>query len=81
MIERVVEALRERPKGAEMLVAGDMNINLEEPEGNRREEDIAATLATEGMEDMAAQFLLRRRHWCRDGRAWSMLQKGREVGS
>ena len=35
-IERVVEELRERPKGAEMLVAGDMNTNLDEPEGYRR---------------------------------------------
>ena len=56
-IERVVEALRESPKGAELLVAGDLNINFAEPEGNRREEDIAATLVTEVMEDMAAHFL------------------------
>ena len=27
-IERVVEVLRERPKGAELLVAGDLNINF-----------------------------------------------------
>ena len=31
MVERVVEALRERPKGAELLVAGDLNINLAAP--------------------------------------------------
>ena len=31
MIERVVEALKERPKGAELLVAGDMNANLADP--------------------------------------------------
>ena len=64
-----------------MLVAGDMNTNLVEPEGDRREEDMAATMAMEGLEDMLAQFLLRRRPWCRDGRTWSMLQKGREVRS
>ena len=61
--ERVVEALRELPKGAELLVAGGMNTNLAEPEGDRREEDIAATLATEGLEDMAAHLLPQRRHW------------------
>ena len=27
-IEKVVEALRERPKGAELLVAEDLNINF-----------------------------------------------------
>ena len=80
-IEWVVEALRERPTGAELLVAGNMNINLAEPEGYRREEDIAETLATEGLEDMAAHFLLRWRHWCRYGRTQIMLRKGREVWS
>ena len=30
-IERVVEAIRERPKGAELLVARDLNINLAAP--------------------------------------------------
>ena len=62
-IERVVEALMERPKGAELLVAGDLNINFAAPEGDLREEDIAATLATEGLEDMAPHFLPRRRRW------------------
>ena len=52
-IERVVEALRARPKGVELLVAGDLNTNLADPEGDRIGEDIAATIATEGLEDMA----------------------------
>ena len=80
-IERFVKALRERPKGAELLVAGDLNINLAAPEGYQREEDIATTIATEGLEDMALHFLPRQRRWCRDRRTWGMLQKGREVRS
>ena len=78
-IERAIEALKERPKRAELLVAGDLNINFEAPEGDRREEDIAATLAAEGLEDMAPYFLPRRRRWCRDRRTWGMLWKGRDV--
>ena len=62
-IKRVVEALRERPKGAELLMVGDLNINFAALEGDRREGDIAATLATEGLEDMAAHLLPQRRHW------------------
>ena len=58
-----------------------MNVELAEPEGDRREEDIAATLATEGLEDMAEHFLPRRRRWCRDRRTWSMLRQGRELRS
>ena len=76
-IERVVEALKERPKGAKLLVAGYMNANLAEPEGDRRGEDIAAALSTEGLEEMPAHFLPRQRPWCQDGRTWSMLQEGR----
>ena len=56
-IERAVESLRERPKGVELLVAGDLNINFAAPKGYRREKDIEATLATEGLEDMAPHFL------------------------
>ena len=67
-IERVVKALRERPKGAELLVAGDLNVNLATPEGDRRAEDIATALATEGLEDMEKHFLPRESRWCRDRR-------------
>ena len=80
-IERVVEALKERPKEAELLVAGDMNSILAEPEGDRRGEDIVAELATEGLEDMSVHFLPQRLPWCRHNRTWSMLRKGREVRS
>ena len=80
-IERVFKALRERPKGVELLVAGDININFATPEGDRIEEDIAATFATEGLEDMDPYFLPRQRRWCRDRRTWGMLRKGREVRS
>ena len=56
-IERVVEALKERPKGAKLLVAKYTNANLAAPKGDRRGEDIAAYLATEGLEDMSAHSL------------------------
>ena len=59
-IERVVEAIRERPKGAELLVAGDLNVNLAYTEGDRRGEDITTTITTEGLEDMAPHFLPRK---------------------
>ena len=62
-IESVVVALKERPRGARLLVAGDFNVNLAEPEGDRRGEDIAAAMATEGLEYMLAHFLLLRSSW------------------
>ena len=35
-IESAVATLKERPWGAELLVAGDFNAKLSEPEGDRR---------------------------------------------
>ena len=77
MIERVVKSLRYTSRGEEMLVAGGLNINLAAPEGDKREEGIATTMATKGLEDMAPHFLLQQRRWCRDRQTWGMLWKGR----
>ena len=41
------------------MVAGDFDVNLAEPEGDWRGEDITAAMATEGIEDMSEHFLLR----------------------
>ena len=62
-------------------MAGEFNANLAEPEGDRRGEDIAAAMATEGLEDMSEHFLPRRCPWFRDGRTWSMIREGRELRS
>ena len=78
-IESVVATLKERPRGVEMLVTGDFNINLVEPEGDLRGEDITAAMATEGLEYMSAHLLSRRCSWCREGRMWSMNREGRDV--
>ena len=78
-IENFVAALKVRPWGAKLLVAGNFNVKLSKPEGNWRGEDIAAALATEGLKYMLAHFLLHWRSWFRDGRTWSMIQAGREV--
>ena len=65
-MERVVEALRSRPRGAELMVAGGHNTNFAASEGDRRAEDIVATIATEGLEDMVQHFLPRVSRWCWD---------------
>ena len=80
-MERVVKAIRRKPQGAELLVAGDYNVDIAAPKGDRRVEDIATELATSGLEDMARHFLPREKRWCRDRRTWVMLRKGQEVRS
>ena len=48
-IESVVSALKERPRGAKLLVPGDFNVKLSDTEDDRKGEDIAAALEKEGL--------------------------------
>ena len=50
-METVVAAIGRKPLGAELMVAGDFNVDILAPEGNQRAENIATDLATAGVED------------------------------
>ena len=69
-MKRVVFAIGKKPRGAELMVAGDFNADIAATEGNRRAENIATNIATAGLEDMAQHFLTQGRRWCRDRRSW-----------
>ena len=60
-METVIAAIGRKPPGAELMVAGDFNVDILAQEGNRRAENIATDLATAGVEDMAQHFMPRRR--------------------
>ena len=62
-VESVVAALKERLRGAEMLVAGDLNVKISDLEGDRRGEEVMAALTTERLEDMLYHIFLRRLPW------------------
>ena len=78
-IESVVAALKYRPKGTELVVVGDLNMELEDPENDQRGTEIALALTAAGVEDMTAHFLPRRRRWGRERRTWSMVREGKVV--
>ena len=80
-IESVVAALKERPRGAALLVAGYLNTTMTEPENEQRGTDIAAALTAEGLEDTTTHFLPRQHTWCRERRTWSMVIEGKVVRS
>ena len=80
-METVVAAMGRKPPGAELTVAGDFNVDILAPEGNRRLENIATDLVTAGVEDMAQHFMPQRRRWSRDRRTWDMRRKGQVVWS
>ena len=71
-IEDIVAAISRRPQGAELLVNGNLNEDLDEPEGTTCAEDIFAALAASGLEYMSSHFLPKRKYWPRDGRTWSI---------
>ena len=79
-METVIAAIGRKLPGADLMVAGDSNVDILAPEG-RRVENIATDLVTAGVEDMAQHFMPRRRRWSRDRRTWDMWQKGQVVRS
>ena len=58
-IDIIVAALKERPRGTALLVVGDLNTTLTDPENDRRRTEISAALTEAGLKDMAAHFLPR----------------------
>ena len=80
-MERVVAAIGKKPRGAELMVAGDFNADIATPEGNRRAENIVTDIVTAGLEDMAQHFMPRSRRWNRKKRTWDMRRKGQVVQS
>ena len=79
-MERVVEAIQRKPRGAELLVVGNFNVDIAAPEGDRRAEDIATELASAELEDMARHFLPREKRWCRDRRTWEFSGRDERCG-
>ena len=51
------------PRGAEMIFAGDLNVDLERISGQGLDEEITVAVETVGLEDISTHFLLRGRVW------------------
>ena len=81
---KVTDGIYTRGSDGYSVVATDAPIRhrggLAEPEGDRRGEDIAAALATEGLEYMLAHFLPRRRPWCWAGGRGVYYERGGRCG-
>ena len=74
-VESVVAALKERPRGTALIVAGDLNTSLLDPENDGRGTEIATALTEAGLKDMAAHFLPRQHRWGWEGQTWSMVRE------
>ena len=76
-IKSVIAVTTHYPSGAKLLVASDLNVYLEVPEGNGRNEAIMAALAMEGLKDISDHLLTRQtNHWAQYRRVWIMVWFG-----
>ena len=73
--------MSEMLRGAEMIVAGDFNVDLEGTDIQGRDEEIVAPIATACLEYLLGHFLPRQRVWCKDWRTRTMVRHGRVVWS
>ena len=74
-----LQPLASAPAGRHYFLAGNFNFNLTAPEGSHCGEDIMAAITAEGLEDLSANFISRRKSWARDGRMWCMCRCRREA--
>ena len=72
-VERISGSMEQLPLRAALMVAGDLNMNISDPEGVNWDKKNVAELADAGLEDMFCHFLLHRIPWKWYGRSWSTL--------
>ena len=63
MIWDMGEAITELPRGLELIVAGDIYVNLEGTEGQERYEEIMTAVAASGLKDILRNLIPRHRTW------------------
>ena len=80
-IEDVAVAISRRTQKADLLVAGDFNANMDEPEGTMCAEYNSTALGASGLEDMSAHSILRRKPWSMDGCTWLILRRDQVMRS
>ena len=74
--------MADKPRGSELVVVGDLNVEIGKTGGRGRGEEITAAVTTSGLEDMSGQhFFPRIRVLFRDRRTWSMQRQGMVVRS
>ena len=80
-LDSFITTIIHRPRGAELLVTRYFNTELESPDRNESDEEIAAEMVTDGLEDMTEHLLPPKLPWKWNGRACSMLYCGQEARS
>ena len=77
-VHHVEQALRVTPKGVEMVLMGDLNVQLGNPHG-KHEEELAAALVYRGLVNIIDHFMPQRRYMGTGSWAWCMQMEGWQV--
>ena len=65
--------------GVDPILVGDINVDLSQPEGRWRAEELTSMIAVEGLEYMVTYF--RPQQGRRDRQTWRMVRRHQEVVS
>ena len=80
-IDHVVAEIGQRFHGTKLLVAGDLNANMDTPKGNNWDEDVPESLLMTVLKDMLVQLLSCHKTSDKDERTKSITHLRREVRS
>ena len=69
------------PRGVELIVTGDFNIDLESTERWGQDEGIVVVISMAGLVDLVVHILQQQQELCKDWRMWVMVRQGRVVRS
>ena len=70
MIEIIKLAINQIPSGTAIILDSGFNSELDSPEGNLREEDIAVVMTTTDLKDMVTHFPPHHKALAQAGRTW-----------
>ena len=76
-IQDVEVAIAERPRGTELIVGGDLNVDLEKASGRGQDEEIAMAVALACLGDLEGNFLMLQQVWSKDRRTWEVVRQGK----
>ena len=78
-MESVISAMIQIPRGTELLVTIEFNMDMEFLYIYKHDKAIAAVMKSEVMGDTTEHFLPRKLLWTRDGQMWIMIRRVQEV--
>ena len=75
-IQDVVVVMAQNPRGRELIVAGDLNVDLGKEGDRGRDKEITTAMGTARLKDLVGHFFPRIWAWCQDWWTWEKCGRG-----